>query len=442
MEPKETWQEDSSEAPSHCEVMIFGLDRAGFPTDIKPITSRNFTIHFKHFKTEDRFQNYDIVVFPQGIFEDLNWNTGSYSGGYWQHECFRNELDQRSKELALLLQKGGSYCALLIKRFIDSDERREFVDTDLTKRQLNYRYLARENFSSRIPHVDAKQNELARFFELYGAANSYFQIRDPKLPIKELAAINGRTVSLRIGISEFFVPSLDIPTNQDKFIEYFTLLVDGLSSIKNKLHREIPEWVKKFAFEEEGRITDEISALRGKISEFQEGLDRLEYFKSCLIHTGEPLVDVVAKILYETTGLSCDLKDELKEDAKLVDDEGSVVAVCEIKGINRGIKRENINQTDSHRERSEFPDDFPALLIANTGIKQAHTIEEKDEEPNTDQIKHAANINILILRTLDLINLLRLVRRQALTQAEARALLLGSTGWLKVDAAAPEVRKE
>ena len=442
MKSIETMQEDSTESTSHCKVMIFGIDRVGFPADFKMITLRNFSIHFKSFKTEDRFQDYDIVVFPQGIFENLEWNPRSYSGGFWQHACFRNELDQRSKELALLLQKGGSYCALLVKPFVDGDSHREFVDTDLSKRQLNYRYLARTNFNSRLPHVDAKQDELMRFFELYGAANSYFQIQDPKLPIKVLATVNDRPVSLRIGTSEFFIPSLEIPTDHQKFVEYFTLLVDGLSSIKNKLHRDIPEWVKKFSFEEEAPISDEISGFQKRIVGLQEELDRLDYFKSCLVHSGEPLVSVVAAILYETTGLTCDQKDELKEDAKLIDEKGAVVAVCEIKGINRGIKRENINQTDSHRERSEFPDNFPALLIANTGIKQAHTIEEKDEEPNTDQIKHAAKINILILRTLDLINLLRLVRRQTLSQAEARALLLGSSGWLKVDDAAPEVRKD
>lgn len=422
--------------------MVFGLDRVDFSSSIEPIKAKNFTIDFEHLKTPARFQDYDIVVFLQGIFETFQWSSSPYSEGHWIHSCHRNELDQRSKELALLLQRGGMFCSLLVRTFIDRDNGQDFRYTDLTKRLLNYTHLKRSNFSNRVPHLEVKQSEFARFFELYGAANSYFEIHDKELPIKTIASVNNYPVSLRINDNSFFIPSLGVPKHDEKFSEYFSLLVDGLTSIKNKLHREVPEWARKFAFAEEESYKGEISALQTRIGEIQARLDRLDSFKSSLTLTGEPLVQVVSEILQEVTGFNCDSTDELKEDAKLKDENEKIVAICEIKGVNRGIKRENINQTDSHRDRSGFAESFPALLIANTAIKNANNLQEKDEEPSADQIIHAAKINILILRTLDLLNLLRLIRSGEVEQVEARRLLLENSGWLKVSAAGVEVRKQ
>jgi hypothetical protein len=133
-------------------------------------------------------------------------------------------------------------------------------------------------------------------------------------------------------------------------------------------------------------------------------------------------------------GVTVDAVDEFREDVKLIDDDGRVVAIGEIKGINRGVKRENINQTDSHRERSGFAQDFPAILIANTNIKSARSIVEKDQEVALEQIKHAVHMRVLILRTIDLLGLLRLVLAGRLTTQDARSLVLSNVGWLRVQA--------
>jgi len=96
------------------------------------------------------------------------------------------------------------------------------------------------------------------------------------------------------------------------------------------------------------------------------------------------------------------------------------------------VKREHINQTDSHRERSGFNNEFPAVLIINTHMKNARTVEEKDQEVAPEQIAHASNVNVLIMRTLDLLNLLRLHLRDEIALDKIVELLTNSRGWLRV----------
>jgi hypothetical protein len=137
-------------------------------------------------------------------------------------------------------------------------------------------------------------------------------------------------------------------------------------------------------------------------------------------------------MLEDALGLTVDAADQLREDVKLLDENGKVVCIGEIKGVNRGLKRENINQTDSHRERSGFDGSFPALLVANTNIKSARSVAEKDQEVAAEQIRHAVHMRVLIMRTIDLLGILRLVLAGKLTKPAACSLVLSSVGWLRV----------
>ena len=125
-------------------------------------------------------------------------------------------------------------------------------------------------------------------------------------------------------------------------------------------------------------------------------------------------------------------EDEFKEDLKIVNDDNEPLVFVEVKGTNRGVKREYVNQTDSHRERAGLKSTFPSLLVINTHIKNSASIKDKDQIIPDDQIKYAARIGVLIVRTLDLLFLLRHLSNGKVSQHEVVDLFLNNVGWLKV----------
>ena len=146
------------------------------------------------------------------------------------------------------------------------------------------------------------------------------------------------------------------------------------------------------------------------------------------------MVKDVRAVFEGLLGLTIDVNDEFREDFKLLSSAGKVLALGEIKGVNAGITREHVNQADSHRVRSGFPDGFPTLLIVNSGIKSSRTIAEKAKNvPAREQIAHAVYMRVLILRTIDLLDLLRLVLAGKLSQTSAVEAVLISVGWLRIE---------
>lgn len=388
-------------------------------------------MNFEKYGTPRRFQEFDGVILFQGIFEGFE-DKSNYMSSYLAHNCDTDELDKRKKEAALLAGQGGFLCFLLTQPFIDRADGRDFSSTDLTKFHLNYSNLYRKNFSKRVAHVIPAMDEFKRFLDVFGAASSYFENYSNSLDCRVIAKVENYPVGLVIGGVDYFIPSLVPDARPEVIAEFFELLADGLTAIQNKLNQAVPDWVAAFKFHEEPSIDAQANALRSQMAQLDQRRSELEQYKAALVLTGSPLVSIVGRILSVALGVTVDGTDDLREDLKLLDQNGAPIAVCEVKGINRGIKRENINQTDSHRERSGFSDEFPAILIANTGIKNSRTVEEKDQEIAAEQVKHAVKMRVLLVRTLDLLGVLRLVLAGELPAGAARELLLRNVGWLRV----------
>ena len=96
------------------------------------------------------------------------------------------------------------------------------------------------------------------------------------------------------------------------------------------------------------------------------------------------------------------------------------------------VSREQVNQADSHRERAGLDATFPSILIINTNIKNARSLDEKDKPVAPDQVRHAKHLGILVLRTLDLLRLLGLYKWGTITRDEVLRLLTTGAGWLRV----------
>jgi len=231
---------------------------------------------------------------------------------------------------------------------------------------------------------------------------------------------------------EYFIPALVPPNHDEKVFEYFALLGEALTSSYAKHYQLILEWIEAFEFDEEPPLKNVRAEPMGEIGRIDAKLDEFRSYKGVLALDGPELVEGVLRVFTHGFGFTVDNTDEFREDFKLVDDKGAPFLLCEVKGTNKGIKREQVNQADSHRERSGYDHTFRSLLIVNTVIKNARSLEEKDQEVPQDQVCHAKRTGVLILRMLDLLYLRHLFLAKRLTQEEIVKLLTTNTGWLRV----------
>lgn len=413
-------------------ILVYGVEKRRLTAPSKPLASRNFEISFEPFNTNQRFNEYDGVILFQGIFEHFEWKS-SYINSYLVHSCDKDELDKRKKETHLLLENGGFLCFLLNEPFIDREDGRDFRGSDLSKFHLNYSDFYRENFSSRIAHLDIKSDDFRKFLSVYGAASSHFHHYNKFIDWRVLAEAGGRAAGMAINRNQYFLPTL-VPDNRPAVIsEYFTLLSEGLTSSNNKLQQALPGWIDEFKFKEETQLGAERDSLTSRIQDIDQRINALRNYKSVLILSGEDLVTNVSRIFADGFGISVNTKDDLREDFKILDNNSEAMCLCEVKGTNRGVKREYINQADSHRERAQLDTTFPTLLIINTHIKNARSVSEKDQAIASEQIQHAVKINVLIVRTLDLLGLLKLYIDGKLPLREVQVLITQNSGWLRVD---------
>jgi hypothetical protein len=91
------------------------------------------------------------------------------------------------------------------------------------------------------------------------------------------------------------------------------------------------------------------------------------------------------------------------EDISVTDDDGKVLALCEVKGKKGGVNREHINQVDSERKRNGLTTDTLGLLIINDHMDDTGYAERKALKFAREQIDHATALNVLIIRTIDLL---------------------------------------
>jgi len=412
-------------------LLVYGTELAGLTPPSEQIEDRNFTLIFEKFTTQKRFNEFDGVLIFQGIFESFE-RKSNYHTSWLDHKCDRDELDKRMKELHLLLQSGGFVCFILTRPFIDREDRDSYIDSDLTKRELNYSNFYRENFNSRVAHLETKRDEFIRFFDVYGAANTHFKNLNGNVDLRVIAEFRGRVVSFALFDNSFFIPCLLPDNNSERVEEFFRLLSDALASTRKKLQVEIPSWVSEFKFAQEEPLIENRVQLLTEVEHIDSKLRELNQFKRVLVCDGDALVDCVRDVFSLGFRVKVDGIDELREDLKLLNDKNDPLFFIEVKGTNRGVKREHINQADSHRERADLPPDFPALLIMNTHIKNSRTLSEKNQDIAFEQVTHARKSNVLILRTYDLLGLLKMHLAEKIGLDEVKVLLATNSGWLRV----------
>ncbi|MBE3118057.1 MAG: hypothetical protein IMZ50_04775 [Candidatus Atribacteria bacterium] len=421
------------DAPQVKELLLFAPERVGISFPGEGIKESRYHLSIEAFGTRRRFNDYDGVVLFQGIFERFKEEHSWTGENEFSWHCEKDELDRRRKEANLLLQKGGFICFVLRRPFVDRLHEEDISHIDLAKIYLNYDHFFRKSFPNRVTSIQCKRSEFDRFLKIFGAASTTFTNHNDNLSIKPIATYRNDLVGMIIGDSLFFIPALLPAADNEHIKEFFSLLIDAVLATRNKLVSEIPEWATRFVLRDEDSLMSEKAAALRKVEDIDARLKQLEDFKTVLVRGDEGLVDSVAGVLNRGFGFKTNQIDELREDLKVLDDAGAVSVLCEIKGVNRGVTREYINQADNHRERAGLPASFPAILIINTNMKNSKNVQEKDQDIAVEQILHAKKMSVLILRTIDLLRLLRLFLANRIDKSQVLQLLSSGSGWLKVE---------
>jgi hypothetical protein len=212
-------------------------------------------------------------------------------------------------------------------------------------------------------------------------------------------------------------------------------LTEAILSFRKRLAYEVPAWAEDFRFPLEVPLLEQDQRLVAELEEVRSKEESYSAFKAVLCQDGDRLVESVTAVLRDGFGFIVpDQEEEFIEDRTLVDADGKAEALVEIKGKNKGVSSEAINQTHSHRERRELPASFPAVLIINS-FAESTSLEDKDRPVGDEQVEHAAKNGVLIVRTLDLLHLLSLVEAGKLDAAKVLALFKSEKGWLRADSA-------
>ena len=107
-----------------------------------------------------------------------------------------------------------------------------------------------------------------------------------------------------------------------------------------KIEQDTIKYGGKWGYTHTRRLLKLIDLINDNLAKYNE-------YKKVLLGTGEILVESVATLLRDGFAFGIDYIDEFKEDLKIIDENGDPLVFIEVKGTNRGVKREYINQTDS-----------------------------------------------------------------------------------------------
>ena len=417
------------------QFYTYGFDKLRFDLPDEPLVIPNVgKIEFIDFNSTKSLDEADGVVIPQGIFE--SYSIKRHFNIYTVVQCEKNQLMERYKQINNML-KDNKWVCFLVRQMVDrvpqGYESEDISDIDLCKVILNYIDIKRSSVDQGLVSASLR-DEFKTYAAKYGVAqtifDTYYSNRDK---VSALLKSSRNIVGFEYESIIFFLPFHSTKFGTTDLTELAALVITSILDYRSKKIIELPEWLNKFEFNAEIGLKQELEELSKKFIDTEAKLNSWKNFKSILTTSGENLKKAAINILENYFSLLIDPIDEGIEDAKLLDSSNNVVAFLEFKGTNKGIKRENINQIDSARERRGLDASTCGILIINNEMKLAGIDERLNTSVQTDHIKHARNMNVLIIRAIDLLYFMKHIESSNDRNRKFLNLINSGGGWLYAD---------
>ncbi|MDP1591306.1 MAG: hypothetical protein Q8M07_26365, partial [Prosthecobacter sp.] len=346
----------------------------------------------------------DAVMLPSDFFENAT-RINIFEGSYNVYDCEDDKLAQREKELYRLFDKKGWACFFIGALKNGNSGERRFAD--LARKMAN-RTFQRTQSCKPFPHLKSKTDEFGNFFTRHGIAQTELTPPYQNGLFRTLATDprGDKTYAAELAATRFFLPLKPL-SRKGELAEILQTAAAAIILYKKRNDLYLPKWVEDIQFKTEIRLLAEQESLQRRLQETTNDLARWERHKAVLAASGRSLSEVVVDVLRNFFGLNLKSEEAYIEDAMIYSNDGSShLYVVEIKGVAAGIKREQINQLDSHRERLGLDHSLPGLLIINDFCDTPGMEARKKKPVDEQHLAHATRLNVRILRTTSLIDLM------------------------------------
>jgi hypothetical protein len=397
-------------------VYAYAFDAAGFTMPTTGVDSPGYALRFLPYESTSTLDEADALIIPSGVFEEIYGEEDMF--GYRQSglRFAPDLLVLREKQLVNAFKR-GAWIVFLLRRVDNGNGR--WANTDLAKKILNM-FARGVHPVERNAYLACKADEFRTYLDRFGIAQTEFWIKNEKSDARVLAEADGTPVAMEINGQFFFIPFFTTTATALEATTVATLVVNSVLEYKRKHDVHLPTWLRTIQFEGERRLASEIEELEERIIELKEQQARWERYKAMLCTSGGNLNEIVVEILRDYFGLPLVSEERFVEDAIVANDDGTPRLVVEIKGVNGGLKRDNVNQVDSHRERLGLRPEVTGLLIIGD-FMDVDGIEPRLEKTfDRQHLVHARAINVKILRAVTLFQLMREVEAAGVDERKAR----------------------
>ena len=422
-------------------IFAYGFDGAEFTCPSNPVDVVGVgTIRFVKLQDCDKLDDADGVIVPSGIFERFKYSS-SYGTRTCRVEVNRDLLMERERQILNLVKVGKWVCFLVTEVNDHPDSYSDAFDTDLCKLALNTLGVSRQAIPDGLQASDSLCPEFAEYIRDYAVAKTVFFDLPESVEHSVIARHNSNAVAFEAGRKLFFLPFHTTLADHKSLSDIISVVATAVSNYRHNRREDIPEWADTFEFAEEATLKQERDGLKARFRVISEQIHSWRINKSILLSSGDALRDRLIIILRDYFGLKIDPLDEHREDAKVIDDKWQTLVLLEFKAMSYGVKRDDVGQINYHRDGAGLDGDTPGVLIANCNRKTTSIAERLGAEIDGKQIQYAKNQNVLIIRTIDLLCLMKQVESKGIPErkAEIMRLFTSGGGWLKASQTTCEI---
>ena len=200
------------------------------------------------------------------------------------------------------------------------------------------------------------------------------------------------------------------------------------------MSEEYPAYLEEMEVGDERTLRARIDALTTELGVLTRALDDARRGKRILLIEGDDLTNEVVRFLHEDLGIDVTRKARgAAEELWLAPDEDRPASMVMVSSSDEGnVTKHDLASAMMLRATLGRDEATPLFMVVNT-FRTSQRLSERDTPIPSDVVRRAAEDNVLVCRTMDLVRLGQRAANGFPAGAQLRDALSAGGGWFEVD---------